>query len=349
MKYVTIKDIARELGLSFSTVSRALNDDTNIRKETREKIVKTAKAMGYVKSPVAMNLKFGYTKTIGVIAPEMSTPYSAVVIDGIQSVCYANHYKVIIASSGEDPVKERESIETMCNFMVDGIIGCRCDGRSNTDLWNDVVDRGIPLVMYDRVSPDLHVPQLVIDDETQAFFLTEHLIRIGRKRIGFIGIDEHLVYNSYLRNKGYREALERYHIPYDKNIDVLAKGMKYSDGAEAVKRLLNNDIDAVFALTDTLAIGAMNYLTDMAFRVPKEFVVAGFSGTELASIVRPSLTTVEPSQYDMGQKAANLILDIIKNRDNASYTPPERVIIDSKIVYRESTDHLYPGCFADKK
>lgn len=338
MKYVTIKDIARELGLSYSTVSRALNDDRNIRPETRDLITATAKRMGYVKSPVAMNLKFGYTKTIGVIVPEMSTPYAARVIDGIQAVCYANHYKVIIASSGEDPIRERESIETMYKFMVDGIIACRCDEHSNEDLWKDITAKNIPLVIFDRLSPELNVPQIVVDDETKAFFLVEHLIRQGHKRIGFIGIDEHLVYNSYFRNKGYRSALERYHIEYDPEIDILAHGMHYDDGAEAVDRLMTKGVDAVFAFTDTLAIGAMNRLTDSGRKVPDDVSVAGFSGTEISSVVRPSLTTVEPSQYDMGHKSASLILDIINNKNNADYKAPEKVIINADIIYRESTE-----------
>lgn len=338
MKYVTIKDIARELGLSYSTVSRALNDDRNIRPETRDLITATAKRMGYVKSPVAMNLKFGYTKTIGVIVPEMSTPYAARVIDGIQAVCYANHYKVIIASSGEDPIRERESIETMYKFMVDGIIACRCDEHSNEDLWKDITTKNIPLVIFDRLSPELNVPQIVVDDETKAFFLVEHLIRQGHKRIGFIGIDEHLVYNSYFRNKGYRSALGRYHIAYDPEIDILAHGMHYDDGAEAVDRLMTKGVDAVFAFTDTLAIGAMNRLTDSGRKVPDDVAVAGFSGTEISSVVRPSLTTVEPSQYDMGHKSASLILDIINNKNNADYKAPEKVIINADIIYRESTE-----------
>lgn len=338
MKYVTIKDIARELGLSFSTVSRALNDDKNIRRETRELIVKTAQRMGYVKSPVAMNLKFGYTKTIGVIVPEMVTSYAARVIDGIHAVSIANRYKVIIASSAEDPEKERESVETMRNFMIDGIIACRCDGRKNTELWQKVIEDKIPLVMFDRISPELHVPQVVVDDEAKAFFLVEHLIRQGHKRIGFIGIDDSLVYNSYLRNKGYRDALQRYNIAYDPSIDIKANGMNYDDGAEAMDKLMEKGVDAVFAFTDTLAIGAMNRLTDTGRKVPEDVAVAGFSGTDVSSIVRPSLTTVEPSHYDMGHKAAEIILDIIKNRNNDGFKAPEKVIVDAEIVYRESTD-----------
>ena len=293
MRFVTIKDIARALDLSVSTVSRALNDDNNIRQETRQKVLATAKQMGYMKSPVAMNLKFGYTKTIGVIVPEMTTPYASLVIDGIQNVCYANHYKVVIASSGEDAEKERQSIEIMYQFMVDGIIACRTDNRQNHDLYQSILDRKMPLVLYDRLSPDLDAPHVGIDDETKAFFLIDHLIRKGRKRIAFIGIDPNIVFNAQKRYNGYSMALERHHITPDPDLVVWANGMSYSDGGVAIDRLLGKSIDAVFAFTDTLAIGAMNRLTSMGRRVPEDIAVAGFSGTIISSIVNPQLTTRE--------------------------------------------------------
>jgi DNA-binding LacI/PurR family transcriptional regulator len=334
MRFVTIKDIARALGLSVSTVSRALNDDNNIRQETRQKVLATAKQMGYMKSPVAMNLKFGYTKTIGVIVPEMTTPYASLVIDGIQNVCYANHYKVVIASSGEDAEKERQSIEIMYQFMVDGIIACRTDNRQNHDLYQSILDRKMPLVLYDRLSPDLDAPHVGIDDETKAFFLIDHLIRKGRKRIAFIGIDPNIVFNAQKRYNGYRMALERHHITPDPDLVVWANGMSYSDGGFAIDRLLGKSIDAVFAYTDTLAIGAMNRLTSMGRRVPEDIAVAGFSGTIISSIVNPQLTTVEPPQYAIGQAAARLVLDLI----NGKQPEKKEVTLDAEIIYRKSTE-----------
>ncbi|MDY4409277.1 MAG: LacI family DNA-binding transcriptional regulator [Prevotella sp.] len=334
MRFVTIKDIARALGLSVSTVSRTLNDDNNIRQETRQKVLATAKQMGYMKSPVAMNLKFGYTKTIGVIVPEMTTPYASLVIDGIQNVCYANHYKVVIASSGEDAEKERQSIEIMYQFMVDGIIACRTDNRQNHDLYQSILDRKMPLVLYDRLSPDLDAPHVGIDDETKAFFLIDHLIRKGRKRIAFIGIDPNIVFNAQKRYNGYRMALERHHITPDPDLVVWANGMSYSDGGVAIDRLLGKSIDAVFAFTDTLAIGAMNRLTSMGRRVPEDIAVAGFSGTIISSIVNPQLTTVEPPQYAIGQAAARLVLDLI----NGKQPEKKEVTLDAEIIYRKSTE-----------
>ena len=335
MKYVTIKDIARELLVSVSTVSRALNNDASIRKETREKIQAAAKRMGYVPNPVATNLKFGRTKTIGVIVPEMSTPYAALVIDGIQDICYHNNYKVIIASSSEDADKERESLDIMMQFMIDGIIACRCDYNKNIELYQKIQEQHIPLVFYDRISHNIEAPQVIVDDETKAFFLVEHLIRAGRKNIAFIGANFDTVYNAVLRHKGYRAALERYGIEYNPNIVIQTEGLNYSDGAAAVDKLRHEKTDAIFAFTDTLAIGAMNRLKSMGRNVPRDVAVAGFSGTNLCTIVSPQLTTVEPRQFEMGQRAAELIIKLI---NNPSLQSNEKVIIDADIIYRESTE-----------
>ena len=337
MKYVTIKDIARELLVSVSTVSRALNDDPSIRKETREKIQAAAKRMGYVPNPVATNLKFGRTKTIGVIVPEMSTPYAALVIDGIQDICYHNNYKVIIASSSEDADKERESLDIMMQFMIDGIIACRCDYNKNTELYQKIQEQHIPLVFYDRIPHNIEAPQVIVDDETKAYFLIEHLIRAGRKNIAYIGANFDTVYNSVLRHKGYREALQRYGLEYNPNIVIQTVGLHYSDGAAAVDKLRHESTDAIFAFTDTLAIGAMNRLKSMGRNVPIDVAVAGFSGTNLATIVSPQLTTVEPRQFEMGQRAAELIIKLINNPSSNSN---EKFIIDADIIYRESTEGI---------
>lgn len=334
MKYVTIKDIARELTVSVSTVSRALNDDPNIRKETKEKILAVAKEMKYFPNPVATNLKYGRTNTIGVLVPEMTTPYAAKVIDGIQNVCFNNNYKVIIASSGENAEKEKENIYIMHQFMIDGIIACICDYNKNTDLYEKIMAQDIPLVFYDRIPYGINASQVIIDDEVKFFFLIEHLIRSGRKKIAYISADQNIVYNTVPRFTGYRDALEKYHIKYNPQIVIQSKGLNYCDGAAAIDKLLSFDIDAVFAFTDTLAIGAMNRLKSIGRRVPQDIAVAGFSGTELGMIVSPQLTTVEPPQFEMGQKAAELIIDQIANHSRKA----EKIVVDANIIYRNSTE-----------
>lgn len=333
MKHITIKDIARHLAISVSTVSRALADDKNIRRETKEKVLVAAKELGYKPNPVATNLKFGHTNTVGVIVPEMVTPFASRVINGIQDVLYANGIKVIIAESCEDPEKEKENLRVMEKFMVDGIIICLCSYKKNKDEYLRLQQEEVPMVFYDRIPQGLEVPQVIVDDYIKSFFLVEHLIRSGRKRIVHIqGPDD--VYNSSERLKGYKEALEKFKIPVDENL-IIKSGMSFDEGKKVADRLLDKDIDfdAVFAFTDTLAIGMMNRLRERGKKIPEEVAVASFSGTELSTIVYPQLTTVEPPLYQMGKEAAKLILEKIKDPT----CPNRSIVLDAEIKVREST------------
>lgn len=333
MKHITIKDIARELQLSVSTVSRALADDKNIRRETKEKVLEAAGRMGYKRNPVATNLKYGHTNTVGVIVPEMVTPFAAKVISGIQDKLYANHIKVIIADSNESPAKERENIQMMEDFMVDGIIVSICSYKENKEVYQRLIDCGMPVVFYDRIPQGWDVPQVLVDDYLKSFFLVEKLIRMGRTSVTHLaGPDS--IYNAYERCRGYKEAMSKFGL--EGNIRIIkSTGMRFEDGA-AIAEMLNaedNLPDAIFAFTDTLAIGAMNRLRDLGKRIPEDIAVASFSGTKLSTIVHPQLTTVEPHLHDMGRKAAELMLESIKNAN----APKRSVIMDAEIQMREST------------
>lgn len=172
MKHITIKDIAKHLSLSVSTVSRALVNDKNIRRETKEKVLEAAKTLDYKPNPVATNLKYGHTNTVGVIVPEMVTPFASQVINGIQSLLYANGMKVIIAESGEDPHKERENLQMMERFMVDGIIICLCSYKKNKDEYIRLQQAEMPMVFYDRIPHGMNVSQVIVDDYMKAFFFS---------------------------------------------------------------------------------------------------------------------------------------------------------------------------------
>lgn len=182
MKHVTIKDIARSLCISVSTVSRALTDDKNIRKETRDMVVEEAKRLGYKRNPVAMNLKMGRTNTIGVIVPEMHTPYAATVINGIHEVLYKQNQKVMIAESDENAERELENLKMMEQFMVDGLIVSLCSYRKNIEEYRKLAEDGMAIVFYDRIPHGLDMPQVLVDDNVDSYFMVEHLIRLGRKR-----------------------------------------------------------------------------------------------------------------------------------------------------------------------
>ena len=333
MKHVTIKDIARSLCISISTVSRALTDDKNIRRETREAVLREAERLGYRRNPVAMNLKMGRTNTIGVIVPEMHTPYASQVVAGIQSVLYKNNQKVMIAESDESPLRERESLQMMEGFMVDGLIVSLCSYRQNIDVYRRLAAAGMAIVFYDRIPHGLDdMPQVMVDDNNDSYFMAEHLIRLGRRRIAYLyGPDD--VYNTVERERGYREAMEKFHV-YDPQL-VIRTGMTFVDGAAAVDDLERRGIefDAVFAFTDTLAIGAMNRLRELGRRIPEDVAVAGFSGTELSTIVYPKLTTVEPPLTEMGQRAAELVLEKVRNPEAEN----RKIVLRTEMKCRAST------------
>ncbi len=334
MKRVTIKDVAEYLTISVSTVSRALSGDKNIRQETKEQVLEAARTLGYKPNPVATNLKFGRSNTISVIVPEMITPYASQVIGGIQEVLYSSGIKVIIAESSESWERERENLATMEGFMVDGIIVCLCDYKKNLDIYQRLQKEGMPMVFYDRIPYQMDVSHVIVDDYIKSFFLVENLIRSGRKRIVHIQGPDY-VYNSKERARGYRDALKKFHL-YSGEDMLVKSGVRFEDGATAVDYLINNGInfDAIFAFTDTLAIGALNRLREDGISVPQEVAVASFSGTVLATIVNPPLTSVEAPLKEMGCQAAHLILEKIKDPTS----PTRTIVLDAEIVLRESTN-----------
>lgn len=333
MKHVTIKDIARSLYISVSTVSRALTDDKNIRRETREAVLREAERLGYRRNPVAMNLKMGRTNTIGVIVPEMHTPYASQVVAGIQSVLYKNNQKVMIAESDENPDRERESLQMMEEFMVDGLIVSLCSYKHNIETYRRLANEGVAIVFYDRIPHGMDdMPQVMVDDNNDSYFMAEHLIRLGRRRIAYLyGPDD--VYNAVERGRGYREAMEKFQI-YDPRL-IVKTGMTFADGAAAVDSLVRQciEFDAVYAFTDTLAIGAMNRLREKGRCIPEDVAVAGFSGTELSTIVFPQLTTVEPPLTEMGQRAAELVLEKVRNPEAEN----RKIVLRTEMKCRAST------------
>ncbi|MFR9648921.1 MAG: LacI family DNA-binding transcriptional regulator [Rikenellaceae bacterium] len=329
-KRVTIKDIARELDLSTSTVSRALANDKNIRSQTQSRVLSKAKELGYSPNPIATNLKFGCTNSIGVIVPEMVTPFASAVIEGIQSVLHEKGLRVMIANSNESSEQEAENLNLMQQFMVDGVIISLCDYSANRELFDKFRESGIPLLFYDRIPHGIEEStQVVINDYTSAFFLVEELIRSGRKRIAYLAGPKY-IYNSKERERGYRDAMRKFSLEVEPSMVVTA-GVSFDDGAAAVDRV--EGCDAIFAFTDTLAIGAMNRLVRNGVRVPQDVAVAGFSGTELSTIVTPELTSVVAPLFQMGVRSAEIILDMIADYNAKPYIET----LESEITLRRST------------
>lgn len=327
MKHITIKELAERLGLSPSTVSRALAGDRNIRCETKERVFRLAGELGYRRNPVAVNLRSGRTNTVGVIVPEMVTPFAATVIGGIQQVLYARGLKVIIAQSDENPETESGNLQLMERFMVDGIIACPCDVAHNGEVYRRIQQVGVPLVFYDRAPLHVDAPKVVVDDFATSYFLMEHLIARGCRRIVHLAGPQHIP-NAGERLRGYKYALEKFDLVRERRL-AIPSGVTFDDGAAAADALLERaaDADALFAWTDTVAIGAMNRLMERGVCIPQQMAVAGYSGTVLSTIVNPQLTTVEQPLDEMGRTAAELVLEKIANP-----TIPDRTVTLTALI-----------------
>ena len=334
MKRITIKDLARHLLLSTSTISRALVNDKNIHPDTKKKVLDAAEKLGYRPNPTALNLKYGQSKNIGLVVPEMITPFAAKVLRGLQNVLYPLGYRIIITESDENHLIERKNLLLLEEFNVDGIIINLCHETHNQDLYQQIMDRGIPMVFFDRIpGQSLDASKVMVNDNIKASLMIEHLIDTGRKRIAHI-MGPSTIRNSAERAMGYKRIMTKYGI-FDENLLIKTEGTTFDDGRNATEQLLNKKIefDSIFAFTDTLAIGAMNYLLDRKVRIPEEVAIASFSGTELATIVHPQLTSVEQPLVQMGEVAATLILEKIKDSSAESKT----VLLDAELIYRAST------------
>ena len=337
LKRTTIKDIAAELQLSVSTVSRALTGDKNIRESTRKRVTEAAEKLGYCPNPAAMTIRTGRTGTVGVVIPEMRTDYTVKVIRGIQEVLYQAGIKVVVMDSFEDPEMEMENFRMMERFMVDGLIICQCSCRHNLEWLSKMLSQDFPMVFYGRIPHGLKVNQVLVDDYAKSFFMVEKMILAGRRHIShFHGPED--VRNSVERNRGYRDALAKYNIPCEEALQIHS-GMLIEDGRRAVDKLLVSGakFDAIFAFNEEMAVGAMQRLRERGVRVPEDAAISAFSGSSLAEVVYPTLSTVDSPTTDMGRTAARLLLDQLAALSAGEPLPePRTIVLNAEINVRDS-------------
>lgn len=333
-KYVTIMDIARELGISKSTVSRALSGDTsNVKAETLQKIMKTAHRMGYHRNDLAVHLRQQRTHNIGIIIPEIITTFYMTFINEVQAILRKQGYKVMIAISSENPKQERENLLMMEQLRVDGILMSVCDKDQNVDLYNKVIERGIPIVFFDRTVEGVQALQVRMDDYIMAFFMVEALLRKGYKHILHIPGPAY-IRNSRERQRGYRDALEKFHVAYQAQ-DILQPALSAEEGSRVMEQYLEKNIpfDAVFGFTETAVLGAKSTLQKHKMRIPDDVALCCMSGTALATLVHPQLTAVEQPIGEMARESCRLLMEHLA--DNNKKT--EEIALRGETVVREST------------
>jgi len=313
----TIKDIAKALGISTSTVSRALRDSYEISETTKQLVVDYARNVNYKPNPIALSLKAKKSKSIGVIVAEISNSFFAEVINGIE--CAANYYgyNVIITQSFESHENEVSNASFLASGSIDGCLVSVSAETNNFSHFTDLQRRGFPLVFFDRIVENLEGHKVTIDNEEGAYEITMHLLKNNYRKIAFLANSPNL-YITAKRFEGYKKALAKYNIAPDESlIKYCSHGGFYDDEVEYVLQELFNKEDkpdAVFASTDKLTISCMRYCKKNKISIPEEIGLTGFSNLSITDLLCPSLTVVKQPAQRMGKLAAQLLIKTIESK-----------------------------------
>ena len=333
-RQVTIKDLARILKVSPSTVSRALQDHPDISNETKIQVNDLAKKLHYQPNTIALSLKQHRSHSIGVIIPEIVHYFFSQVISGIEDVAYRAGYTVIICQSSEKYDRETDNVKTLLSHQVEGILVSVSKETSDFSHLTDILDYGIPLVFFDRAAPGIAADQVVNDDLEAAYLATRHLIEQGRKRIAHFAGPQNLIIGKE-RKEGYLKALSEAGINaipgYCTETDTFEKAF-----SEVIRMKNSGTVpDAIFCNNDLTAIGALKSLLKLGIRIPEEVAVVGFSDGIFSEITEPQLSSVDQHGYEMGTIATQMLLKRIQAGETSF--PFERKILKADLVVRESS------------
>lgn len=333
MKHSTIIDIAKKLGISPSTVSRALSDHPDVKRETKELVRKVAAELNYTPNPIARSLKSSKTTTIGVIVPEIRHDFFSSAISGIEEVAYRSGYTIILSQTNESYEREVVNINVLMHHRVAGMIVSISQNTKSGDHFMDVIRRKIPLVFFDRAYEGLPVSKVVVDDYKGAFEAVSYLITKGYKRIAHIGGPKELGICQRRKN-GYIDALKHHNMIIDETL-IYSVGMRESDGYAAMEAMLHSahKPDAVFCVNDPVAVGAFQRIKEAGLQIPRDCAVVGFSNNKITGFLDPPLTTVEQPSFDMGKNAAELLIRVIEDK----IEEPIVKVLNTKLIVRGST------------
>ncbi len=337
---VTLKQIAKELDVSISTVSKSLRDSSEISEDTRLKVQAFAKLYNYKPNLIALSLKNKKTKTIGIIIPEIVHHFFATVISGIEHVANERGYNVIVCLSDESFDKEVINMEMLANGSIDGFImslSKETQQRKDFHHITEVINQGMPVVMFDRVTNDVLCDKVIIDDNLAAYQAVESLINNGMKKIGLITTVDYVSVGK-LRTEGYIKALLSNGIPI--NNDLIIKIEDIDNCSTQIEELLtNNDLDSIFAVNELFAVTAIKTAKRLQMNVPEDIAIIGFTDGIISNYSSPSITTVSQNGIKMGNKAAQMLIERLESEDeeNEQYITE---VIETHLVQRESTPIL---------
>jgi LacI family transcriptional regulator len=328
----TIHDIARELKVTASTVSRALNDHPSISNSTKKAVQQAARKLNYQPNNIASSLRLGKTRIIGVIIPSTEISFFGSVIHGIEKIASENDYTVLIYQSNELPDIEKRGIETFLRSRVDGVLASISKETRDVGPYEELKKRGIPLILFDRANDELHVPSVVVQDFHASYQATEHLISQGCTRIAHIGGQQHVpIFNQRLR--GYVEALRANNLAVDEDYIVYGK-VSLESGRECMNRLLSlpEIPDGIVTVEDFTALGAIQALKAANIKIPDEVAVIGFANAAFGEYITPTLSTVDQQAITMGEEAARMFFNL-----PIDASEDFKKILKPVLIFRESS------------
>ena len=336
---ITLKQIAKELDVSISTVSKSLRNSPEIGEETRLKVQAFAKFYNYKPNNIALSLKNRKTKTIGIIIPEIVHHFFSTVINGIEQVANENGYSVIICLSDDSFDKEVLNMEMLANGSIDGfIMSLSKETQFKGDFHHitEVINQGMPVVMFDRVTNDILCDKVIIDDQSAAYEAVQSLIDKGRKKIALVTTVDYVSVGK-LRTDGYIKALLDNGISFDENLIIKIEDI---DTCEITigKLLEDKAIDAVFAVNELFAVTIIKTANKIGLNVPKDLAVIAFTDGMISKYSTPTITTVSQNGIKMGNKSAKMLIERLESEENEEDENYKTEIIETHLIERESTN-----------
>lgn len=335
---VTLKQIAKELDVSISTVSKSLRNSLEISEDTRQKVQAFAKLYNYKPNNIALSLKNRKSKTICIIIPEIIHHFFATVISGVEHVANEKGYNVIVCLSDESFDKEVINMETLANGSIDGfIMSLSKETQQKMDFHHitEVINQGMPVVMFDRVTNEILCDKVIIDDNLAAFNATQFLIDKGFKKIALISTVDYVSVGK-LRTEGYLKALKSNDIKSDENLILKIEDTDNFEH-QIVSLLENNEIDALFAVNEIFAVTAIKVASRMGKKIPEDLSIIGFTDGIISKYSSPSITTVSQNGIKMGEKAAKMLIEKLEIEEEEYEEQYKTEVIETELVQREST------------
>lgn len=338
MKDITLKQIAEKLGISITTVSKALKDYPDVSPKTKKAVLDLAEELNFTPNSYAVYLRTNESKTIGLIIPEVVHHFFSGVINGIIDEAEKNGYLVIILQSGESIALEKKQVDLLINKRVDGIIISLSNESNNDTHLKEILRRDIPLVQFDKISKLIPSSKIIIDDQKAAFNAVEHLIKKGCKKIAHIRGPLN-PQNSIDRFLGYKKALEKNNIPFDPKLVYACQNVTFDEGRTFAEQIIKEhpDVDGIFVITDLVAVGVLSYFNENNVLVPSQVKVIGFSNWFMSQVITPKLSTVDQPSYEMGVQAFRVLFDELQMRKEGKVVSPRIVELDTSIIERESS------------